>query len=183
MQGCALVMANFWCKPRSASRGSNMTYKRPSWHEYFIEMARLAATRATCPRRRVGAVLTRHNQILATGYNGAVRGGVHCDDVGCLMVDGHCVRTVHAEANAIIQCAVNGVSSVGATIYCTDFPCINCAKTLVQAGVAHVIYLIDYPDPNSAAVLAAGGVQLFQAIKTDEGYVLKSLALAEGDAR
>lgn len=160
-----------------------MPYQRPTWHAYFIEMARLAATRATCPRRRVGAVLTRHNQILATGYNGAVRGGEHCDDVGCLMVDGHCVRTVHAEANAIIQCAVNGVSSVGSTLYCTDFPCINCAKTLVQAGVERIIYLTDYPDPNSAAVLRAGGVELCRAIKGSEGYSLSTLSDSEGDAR
>lgn len=160
-----------------------MSYKRPSWHEYFIEMARLAATRATCPRRRVGAVLTRHNQILATGYNGAVRGAEHCDEVGCLMVDGHCVRTVHAEANAIIQCAVNGVVSSGSTLYCTDFPCINCAKTIVQAGVERIIYLADYPDPNSAAVLAAGGVELCRAVHAETGYQLQPCSFEKGDAR
>ncbi|MFO7171928.1 MAG: dCMP deaminase family protein [Bacillota bacterium] len=147
-------------------------YRRPTWDDYFIEMARLAAARATCPRRRVGAVLVRDNRLIATGYNGAVRGAPHCDDVGCLMVDGHCVRTVHAELNALLQCALNGVSSAGSTMYCTDFPCVGCAKAMVQAGVVRVVYLSDYPDPNSAAILAAGHVELYKAVASPEGYRL-----------
>jgi len=153
-----------------------MGHLRPSWDDYFIEMARLAATRATCPRRRVGAVLVRDHRVLATGYNGSVRGGAHCDDVGCLLIEQNgrqsCVRTVHAELNAIIQCAVNGVSCVGATMYCTDFPCVNCAKAMIQAGVAHAIYLADYPDPNSSALLRESGVTLMKAAKVDTGYFL-----------
>lgn len=144
---------------------------RPDWDEYFLKMARLAATRATCPRRRVGAVLVREHRVLATGYNGAVRGAPHCDDVGCLLVtrDGRqsCERTVHAELNAIIQCAANGVSSHGSTMYCTDFPCVNCAKAMVQAGVVRVVYLTDYPDPNSIEILEAGGVRLEKAQAVD----------------
>lgn len=147
-------------------------HHRPTWDDYFIEMARLAATRATCPRRRVGTVLVRDNRLIATGYNGAVRGAPHCDDVGCLMVDGHCVRTVHSELNALLQCALNGVSSAGATLYCTDFPCINCAKAIVQGGVRRLVYLVDYPDPNSAAILEAGGVELYRAVPGTRGYVL-----------
>lgn len=148
------------------------TYRRPTWDDYFIEMAKLAAARATCPRRRVGAVLVRDNRLIATGYNGAVRGAPHCDDVGCLLVDGHCVRTVHAELNALLQCALNGVSSADSTMYCTDFPCVNCAKSMVQAGVKRVIYLSDYPDSNSAAVLRDSGVELFKAVPSGEGYQL-----------
>lgn len=144
---------------------------RPGWDEYFLKMARLAATRATCPRRRVGAVLVREHRVLATGYNGAVKGAPHCDDVGCLLVtrDGRqsCERTVHAELNAILQCAANGVSSRGSTMYCTDFPCVNCAKAMVQAGVVRVVYVTDYPDPNSMEILQAGGVQLEKAQYVD----------------
>ena len=147
---------------------SGQRRERPSWDEYFLQIARLAATRATCPRRRVGAVLVRDHRVLATGYNGSVHGAPHCDEVGCLIVirDGResCVRTVHAELNAIIQCAVNGVSSVGSTMYCTDFPCVSCAKAMVQAGVVRVVYLADYPDPNSREILAAGGVSLEKAV-------------------
>lgn len=142
-------------------------YERPGWDDYFLKMARLAATRATCPRRRVGAVLVREQRVLATGYNGAIRGAPHCDEVGCLIVtrDGRqsCERTVHAELNAIIQCAINGVSSRHSTMYCTDFPCVSCAKAMVQAGVERVVYLADYPDPNSIEILRAGGVRLEKA--------------------
>lgn len=151
-------------------------HRRPSWDEYFISMARLAASRATCPRRRVGAVLVRNQRVLATGYNGSVRGAPHCDDVGCLIVRQgdreSCVRTVHAELNAILQCAMNGVSSSGSTLYCTDFPCVSCAKALVQAGVEQVIYLSEYPDPNSSEILQAGGVTLLKAVPVDDGFQL-----------
>jgi dCMP deaminase len=148
-------------------------YVRPSWDEYFIAMANLAATRATCPRRRVGAVLVRDNRVLATGYNGSVRGAPHCDDVGCLLVQhagrDSCVRTVHAELNAILQCAALGISSYGATLYCTDFPCVSCAKALVQAGVVKIIYLSEYPDANSSEILRDGGIVLYKAIPCSTG--------------
>ncbi|HVB08756.1 MAG TPA: cytidine/deoxycytidylate deaminase family protein [Bacillota bacterium] len=137
--------------------------RRPSWDEYFIAMAELAATRSTCPRRQVGAVLVKGGRVIATGYNGAVRGGVHCTDAGCLMVDGHCVRAVHAELNAILQCAVTGTSSAGCTLFTTSFPCVACAKAIVQAGIVRVVYLSPYPDPNSAEVLRDGGVALRHA--------------------
>lgn len=135
---------------------------RPSWEVYFLRMARLVATRATCPRRRVGAVLVRDDRILATGYNGAVRGAPHCEDAGCLLVRNgdreSCVRSVHAETNALLQCALNGVSSRDSIMFCTDFPCVSCAKALVQAGVREIVYLADYPDENSLTVLSQGGV-------------------------
>lgn len=135
-------------------------------------MAQLAATRATCPRRRVGAILVRDQRVLATGYNGSIGGAPHCDDVGCLIVvrDGResCERTVHAELNAIIQCARNGVVAGGATMYCTDFPCVACAKAMVQAGVRRVVYLTEYPDPNSFEILQSGRITLEQAVLTEE---------------
>ncbi len=143
--------------------------RRPTWDEYFIAMAELAATRSTCPRRQVGAVLVHSNRVIATGYNGAVRGAPHCSDAGCLVVDGHCVRAVHAELNAILQCAVTGVSSAGCTLVTTSFPCVACAKAAVQAGIVSVIYLSTYPDPNSAEVLRAGGVRLHRAVRDPDG--------------
>ncbi|MBX6350920.1 MAG: cytidine/deoxycytidylate deaminase family protein [Clostridia bacterium] len=147
--------------------------RRPSWDDYFIEMARLVAARSTCPRRQVGAVLVRDNRLVATGYNGSVRGAPHCDEAGCLLVrQGEresCVRTVHAELNALLQCAVTGVSSQGATLISTDFPCVHCAKAIVQAGVRRVVYLSEYPDPNSAAVFAEGGVEVLRAVPRAEG--------------
>jgi len=148
---------------------SGPTHRRPTWDEYFIAMADLAATRSTCPRRQVGAVLIRDNRLIATGYNGAVRGAPHCTEAGCLMVDGHCVRAVHAELNAILQCAVTGTSSAGCTLITTSFPCVACAKAAVQAGIVSVIYLSPYPDRNSAEVLRAGGVHLHRAERDPAG--------------
>ncbi len=150
-----------------SDRSDGASSGRPSWDQYFLRMARLAATRATCPRRRVGAILVRDYRVLATGYNGSIAGAPHCDDAGCLIVirDGResCERTVHAELNAILQCASNGVASVGSTMYCTDFPCVNCAKAMVQAGVRRVVYLADYPDQNSFEILQSGRVELEKA--------------------
>ncbi len=136
---------------------------RPGWDRYFMDMAALAASRGTCLRRRVGAVLARDERVVATGYNGSPRGQPHCADVGCLMVGGHCRRAVHAELNALLQCALHGVGAAGATLYTTCFPCLDCAKALVQAGVARVVYREPYADPlladsETLGVLAAAGV-------------------------
>lgn len=149
-------------------------YARPSWDDYFLEMTKLTAARATCPRRRVGALLVQPDRksVIASGYNGAVRGQAHCDDVGCLMVDGHCVRAVHAELNALIQCAVYGVPCEGATLYVTDFPCVHCAKALIQAGVRKIVYLAPYPDKHAKDILVEGGISLFQAVPQQQGYQL-----------
>lgn len=146
--------------------------QRPSWDDYFLRMALLVATRATCLRRRVGAVMVRDRRVIATGYNGSVRGDVHCEDVGCLMAAGHCIRCVHAELNALLQCASSTQHSVGATLYSTDFPCVHCAKALMQAEVAKVVYLAEYPDENSAAILRQGGVALFRAMEEGGRYHL-----------
>lgn len=113
---------------------------RPEWNEYFLGIAKMAATRSTCDRRNVGAVIAKHKVILSTGYNGAPRGMPHCDDVGHEISDGHCIRTVHAEANAVAQAARNGMSIDGATIYLTHSPCYDCFKMMVNAGIAHVVY-------------------------------------------
>ena len=133
---------------------------RPGWDAYFMEIARTVGTRATCPRASVGAVLTRDKRILTTGYNGAPRGVPHCTEVGCMMVDGHCQRATHAEANAIVQGALHGVSLAGATAYCTHQPCAGCSKLLISAGVVRIVYADAYPDAVSSELLAAAGVIL-----------------------
>lgn len=122
------------------------TSKRPSWDEYFLKLAMLVSERATCPRMHCGCVLVRNKQILATGYNGSIPGDNHCEDVGCLVKDNHCIRTIHAEMNAVIQCSANGVSTKNATAYVTNMPCTNCAKALIAAGIKEVVIFSDYHD-------------------------------------
>jgi len=119
---------------------------RVSWDRYFMNLALQAATRSTCPRKSVGAVIVRDKSILSTGYNGSIRGAPHCDEAGCLMENGHCVRTVHAEANAIVQAARNGVRLDGAEIYVTASPCFNCFKLIVNAGIRTIYFGEFYRD-------------------------------------
>ena len=134
---------------------------RPSWNDYFMDIARLVATRSTCQRRKVGAVLVRDKRILATGYNGVPSGMKHCDAVGCLREtlnipsgERHeLCRGVHAEQNAIIQAAKHGISIDGATLYCTHSPCLICAKMLVQAGIRKAFYLEGYEDSRTFEIL------------------------------
>ena len=119
---------------------------RVSWERYFMNLAIQAARRSTCPRKSVGAVIVRDRSILSTGYNGSIRGAPHCTDVGCLMENDHCVRTVHAEANALVQAARNGVRLEGAEIYVTASPCFNCFKLIANAGIRKVYYGEFYRD-------------------------------------
>jgi dCMP deaminase len=119
---------------------------RVDWHQYFMNIASEVATRSTCDRKHVGAVIVRDKTILSTGYNGSVRGLPHCDDQGHMMEDGHCVATIHAEANAIIQAAKNGVRVDGADIYITASPCWNCFKIVTNAGIKNIYYGEFYRD-------------------------------------
>ena len=114
--------------------------KRPSWDEYFLEIAKVVATRSTCDRANVGAVIAKNKVILSTGYNGAPRGLPHCNDVGHEIVEGHCIRTAHAETNAIAQAAKNGTPIEDASIYLTISPCYDCFKIMVNAGIKEVVY-------------------------------------------
>ncbi len=133
---------------------------RPGWDEYFMQIARTVATRATCPRASVGAVLVREHRILTTGYNGSPRGVAHCTEVGCTLINDHCVRATHAEANAVVQAALHGVNLDGSTAYCTHQPCVNCSKLLISAGVRKIVYETAYPDPIAQELLAEAGVAL-----------------------
>ncbi|MBW6514427.1 MAG: cytidine/deoxycytidylate deaminase family protein [Candidatus Syntrophosphaera sp.] len=142
--------------------------KRPSWQEYFMQMAILASKRSTCLRRQVGSVLVKDNQILSTGYNGSPKGVRHCAEVGCLRETNsvpsgqmhELCRGVHAEQNAIIQAGLNGSSTRGATIYCTHQPCSICAKMIINAEIK-TIYIADkYPDTLAEQLLAEAGVEM-----------------------
>jgi dCMP deaminase len=133
---------------------------RASWDEYFMGIAQVVATRSTCPRKYVGAVLVRNRTILSTGYNGSIRGMPHCADVGHMMEDGHCVATIHAEANAIIQAARNGVMIEGATNYVTASPCWHCFKQLANAGVTRIVYGEFYRDNRIFDVAQQIGIEL-----------------------
>lgn len=127
--------------------------ERPDWDVYFMQIAQLVKTRATCARRDVGALIVKDRHILCTGYNGAPRGLPHCPPdgpknewpLGCMRA-GHCIRTLHAEQNAILQAAKIGVSCEGASMYVTCQPCNGCAKMIINAGIQRVIYEGDYPD-------------------------------------
>ena len=137
---------------------------RPSWDEYFMRIAQEVATRSTCPRLAVGAVIVRDRRLLTTGYNGSPSGLPHCDDVGCLIriVDGResCQRTLHAEQNAIIQAAYHGVSVTGADIYTTHQPCLLCTKMIINSGIQTVYYGEGYPDPLAVELSQTAGLDI-----------------------
>jgi dCMP deaminase len=145
-------------------------YQRPSWDEYFMEVCDAIAKRATCDRGRSGCVIARDNQILVTGYVGSPRGLPHCDDVGhqlkkTIHEDGsvttHCVRTVHAEQNAICQAARRGIAINGATLYCRMTPCRTCAMLIINCGIIRVVCQRRYHDgEDSEAMFAKAGIGL-----------------------
>ncbi|MFC4022732.1 ComE operon protein 2 [Oceanobacillus longus] len=129
--------------------------ERISWDQYFMAQSHLLALRSTCTRLMVGATIVRDKRIIAGGYNGSVSGSIHCTDDGCYVIEGHCVRTVHAEANALLQCAKFGVPTDKADIYVTHFPCLQCTKQLIQSGISTVYYAEDYHNHEYA-------IQLFE---------------------
>lgn len=137
-----------------------MARTRASWDEYFMNIAREVATRSTCDRKFVGAVIVRDRSILATGYNGSIRGLPHCDDVGHLMEEGHCVRTVHAEANAIAQAASNGTRIDGAGIYVTASPCWGCFRLIANAGIKRIVFGELYRDQKIFTNAQDAGIEL-----------------------
>ncbi len=140
---------------------SDKNFKRPSWDEYFMAIARIIATRANCDRLRTGAVLVKDKRIIATGYNGAPPGLATCDEVGHLMEDGHCVRTIHSEHNVIIQVArLQGSSTEGSTLYTLYSPCIHCSKYIIAAGVKRVVFSQVYRNNNAVEYLKSAGLDV-----------------------
>jgi dCMP deaminase len=142
--------------------------KRPGWDEYFMEITRLVSRRSTCVRRSVGAVLVKDKNILATGYNGAPSGVVHCLEVGCLrerlaVVSGErheLCRGLHAEQNAIIQAAKHGTNINGSILYCTTLPCVICSKMLINAGIRRIVYEQGYPDQLAEEMMEEAGIEV-----------------------
>jgi len=142
--------------------------QRPTWDVYFMDIADLVSKRSTCLRRSVGAVLVKDRRVLATGYNGAPSGLHHCLDVGCLREQlgvpsgerHELCRGLHAEQNAIIQAALHGVSVNGSTLYCTNHPCIICAKMIINAGIITVVAKADYRDKFAEDILEEAGIEV-----------------------
>ncbi len=135
--------------------------ERISWDQYFMAQSHLLKSRSTCMRLSVGAVIVREKRMIAGGYNGSVSGEVHCIDEGCYVIDGHCVRTIHAEMNALLQCAKFGAATEGAEIYVTHFPCLHCTKAIIQAGIEAVYYSTDYKNhPYAIELLQQSGIRV-----------------------
>jgi len=147
-------------------KGENAGEQRPSWDEYFMDIAGLVARRSTCLRRQVGAVLVGDRRVLATGYNGAPKGLRHCLELGCLREQQRIpsgerhelCRGLHAEQNAIIQAALYGVSVKDAVLYCTNHPCVICAKMIINAGISAVIIRDPYRDALAEEILQEAGI-------------------------
>ncbi len=139
-----------------------MSKSRVSWDHYFMKIAEDVATRSTCDRKHVGAVIVREKCILATGYNGSIKGLGHCDEEGHMMEEGHCVRTIHAEANAVIQSARNGIRIESSDLYVTASPCWNCFKLAANAGIARIFYKEFYRDERIFQFAKELGMKLIQ---------------------
>lgn len=142
--------------------------KRPEWKEYFTDIARLVSRRSTCIRRHVGAILVKDKRVLATGYNGAPAGLVHCEDIGCMRQKNdipsgqrhELCRGLHAEQNAIIQAAYHGTSIAGAALYCTTLPCSICLKMLINAGITEIVCQEGYPDELTESLLKEADIAI-----------------------
>lgn len=137
--------------------------ERISWNQYFMAQSHLLSLRSTCTRLTVGATIVRDKRIIAGGYNGSIAGGVHCIDEGCYVIDNHCIRTIHAEMNALLQCAKFGVPTEGSDIYVTHYPCVQCCKALIQAGIKTVYFAKDYKNhPYAIDLFMQAGVKTEQ---------------------
>jgi dCMP deaminase len=147
-----------------------MEYERPSWNQYFTSITRMVATRSTCLRRHVGAILVKEKRILATGYNGAPAGLKHCIEVGCIREEAsipsgtrhELCRALHAEQNAIVQAAYHGTPIAGSTLYCTNKPCVICSKMLINAGIERIFFDKDYDDDLADAILDEAGIEIMR---------------------
>ena len=128
---------------------ASQTSKRQTWNEYFMSVAKQVSTRSTCPRKQVGCVIVKDKTIIATGYNGSLPREAHCNTHNCFIQDNHCVRTIHAETNAINQAAKNGVSLKDAIIYCNVEPCWNCYKNIAASGIVAIYYSQPYGNKNN----------------------------------
>jgi dCMP deaminase len=139
---------------------SDLKRKRADWDQYFMDVAKVVSSRSTCDRKFVGAVIVRDKTVLSTGYNGSIRKLAHCDEVGHMMENDHCVATVHAEANAILQAAKNGVAIDGGTMYITASPCWPCFKLMANSGIKRICFGEFYRDERIFDVARKAGIEL-----------------------
>lgn len=145
-----------------------MMQNRPNWDQYFMEIANVVSKRSTCLRRKVGAVIVKNKQIVATGYNGTPSGLAHCAETGCLREQlnvpsgkmHELCRGIHAEQNAVVQAAYHGVSVNGGTLYCTHQPCVVCTKILINAGIERIVYANPYPDKLAEEMMQASKIKI-----------------------
>jgi dCMP deaminase len=145
------------------SEKESVVMNRISWDQYFMAQSHLLALRSTCTRLTVGATIVRDKRIIAGGYNGSIAGDTHCSEDGCYVVDNHCIRTIHAEMNALLQCAKFGVPTANAEIYVTHFPCLQCCKSIIQSGIKVVYYAQDYKNhPYAIELFEKAGVKVEQ---------------------
>lgn len=139
--------------------------KRPEWNEYFGEITKQVALRSTCVRKKVGAIIVKDKNIISTGYNGSIRGLEHCETIGCLMNEGHCTRTIHAEANAIIQAAKHGLMIDRAEIYISASPCFNCFKLIANSGIKKIYFMEFYRDERIIEIAKKLNIELIDMSK------------------
>ena len=166
-----------------------MAYSRPDWESYFMTLAVVAATRSTCMRRQVGAVIVKNGQIISTGYNGSPKGTPHCSETGCLREQlkipsgerQEMCRGSHAEMNAIAQAASVGVSTEGAVLYCTHSPCAYCTKAIINAGIKRLVFLYSYPDELAEKLREEAGLQSQVFPPEAAGRLLSCLDEARGN--
>ena len=150
-------------------------HRRPSWDEYFMELASVVAKRSTCLRRNVGALIVKDKRVLATGYNGAPTGLRHCAEVGCLREKlgipsgerAEMCRGLHAEQNALVQAARYGIAVMGSDLYCTTEPCGTCAKMIINAGIERVVFAEPYPDQLARDLFREAGTRVERFPKPD----------------
>ncbi len=140
-----------------------------------MAQSHLLSLRSTCTRLKVGATIVRDKRIIAGGYNGSIKGDEHCIDCGCKVIDNHCVRTIHAEINAILQCSKFGVSTENSTIYVTHFPCLNCTKSIIQSGIKEVCYAYDYKNNEYAMELLEKSEVIVRKINYDVNSIVNHL--------
>jgi dCMP deaminase len=163
--------------------------KRPDWDTYFMNIATEVATRATCIKRQVGALLVKNKQILTSGYNGAPMGMKHSAEVGCLRdqlqvpsgKNHELCRGLHAEQNAIIQGARHGVNINGSTLYCTHMPCVICSKMIINAGIKRIVFKGYYPDELAVQMLTESNIEVVLFEEKYQKETINNIQLSEED--
>ena len=136
------------------------TQPRPNWDEYFLKLAMIASERSTCPRMHCGCIIVKDKHVIATGYNGSLPGQPHCEDDECMVVNNHCIRTAHAEINALAQATNHGGGVRGSTAYLTNMSCTDCAKAMIASGIKRIVVFSDFHDTKATQFYTESGVEI-----------------------